>query len=276
MKAARDERAARAGWAAMACGALLGAFGASVAFAPAHWLAAAVARASAGHLQLHDPRGTVWSGSALLMLTGGPGSTDRATLPGRLRWELGLARAARGDAPGSAAWAHAQLRLHLPCCAAQPITLSLVPGIASARVSIAPGGLNLPAGWLAGLGTPFNTLQLGGSLQARTPGMQLAMAQGRIRIDGQAELVVANAVSSLSTVRPLGTYRVELTGGDAPRMQLSTLDGALQLQGSGQFVGARLRFSGVASAAPAYESALGNLLNIIGRRDGGRSIISTS
>ena len=43
--------------------------------------------------------------------------------------------------------------------------------------------------------------------------------------------------------------------------------------GTGQWVGGRLRFEGVASAAPDRLEALSNLLNIIGRRDGARSVI---
>jgi general secretion pathway protein N len=39
-------------------------------------------------------------------------------------------------------------------------------------------------------------------------------------------------------------------------------------------VGRRLRFAGEASAAPEREGALSNLLNIIGRRNGARSLIS--
>jgi general secretion pathway protein N len=35
-----------------------------------------------------------------------------------------------------------------------------------------------------------------------------------------------------------------------------------------------LRFSGVASAQPERVEALSNLLNIVGRRDGARSIIT--
>ncbi|MCY1531269.1 hypothetical protein D9M68_664890 [compost metagenome] len=38
--------------------------------------------------------------------------------------------------------------------------------------------------------------------------------------------------------------------------------------------GTALRFNGEASAAPGREDALSNLLNIIGRRDGARSIIT--
>jgi general secretion pathway protein N len=39
-------------------------------------------------------------------------------------------------------------------------------------------------------------------------------------------------------------------------------------------VGQRLRFTGEASAAPEREAQLSNLLNIIGRRSGARSLIS--
>ncbi|NBS46218.1 MAG: type II secretion system protein N [Betaproteobacteria bacterium] len=264
MKATRDNHTAPAAWGAMAGGALLGALGALVAFAPAHWLATALAHGSAGHVLLDDARGTVWNGSARLLLTGGPGSTDRAALPGRVDWKITLAPSLP------------RLQMHVPCCAAQPLAVTLTPGVASAQLQLDAAALQLPAAWLNGLGTPFNTLQLGGSLQIRTQGIGITLAQGRLRVDGEAELTVANAVSSLSTLRPLGSYRLQLTGGDTPRMQLSTLDGALRLQGSGQIVGTRLRFDGAASAAPSYEDALGNLLNIIGRRDGGRSIISMS
>ena len=264
MKPTRDDHTAPAGWGAMACGAVLGALGALVAFAPAHWLAAALAHGSAGHVLLDDARGTVWDGSARLLLTGGPGSTDRAALPGRVDWQISLAPP------------QPRVQLHLPCCAAQPLAVTVTPGVASARLQLGASALQLPAAWLSGLGTPFNTLQLGGSLQLRTQGLDVTLAQGRLRVDGEAELTVANAVSSLSTLRPLGSYRLQLSGGDTPRMQLSTLDGALRLQGNGQIVGTRLRFDGAASAAPSYEDALGNLLNIIGRRDGSRSIISVS
>ena len=48
---------------------------------------------------------------------------------------------------------------------------------------------------------------------------------------------------------------------------------SLQLVGSGQWVGARLRFEGTATAAPDRVDALSNLLNIIGRRDGARATI---
>ena len=80
--------------------------------------------------------------------------------------------------------------------------------------------------------------------------------------------------SRLSTIQPLGSYRVRIEGGDMTSLQLSTLDGALQLQGQGQWVGQRLRFQGEAWAAEGREAALANLLTMIGQRSGKRVLLS--
>src|SRR5688572_6603237 len=69
-------------------GALAGLVLALLLFAPATWLAAGLAQASDGQVQLADARGTIWNGSAQLVLTGGAGSKDAAPLPGRLDWQL--------------------------------------------------------------------------------------------------------------------------------------------------------------------------------------------
>ena len=70
-------------------GALLGALGATVAFAPARWAAWALLQASQGRVVLGQAQGTVWSGQARITLTGGPGSRDALTLPGHLAWKAG-------------------------------------------------------------------------------------------------------------------------------------------------------------------------------------------
>jgi general secretion pathway protein N len=72
----------------------------------------------------------------------------------------------------------------------------------------------------------------------------------------------------------MGSYRITVTGGATPNLQLETLEGSLQLSGSGQWIGEQLHFNGVATAAPGREEQLSNLLNIIGRRSGPKSIIS--
>ena len=63
------------------------------------------------------------------------------------------------------------------------------------------------------------------------------------------------------------------TGTDNATVALQTLRGELLLQGNGQWVGGQLRFRGDAQAAPGREEALANLLNIIGRRQGPRSLL---
>ena len=72
----------------------------------------------------------------------------------------------------------------------------------------------------------------------------------------------------------MGSYQIDLTGGNTPQLALNTLSGALKLSGSGSWVGSKLRFSGVASVEPELLGAFTNLLNIIGRRQGVQSIIT--
>lgn len=252
-------------------GALIGAVVACAVFAPASWLAGAVSRASSERLLLADARGTVWQGSAVMVLTGGEGSRDASALPGRLQWRLGL------DGPALA------LRAQQACCINGELVLRIVPGLGRMRVELpaTPGGGSIgqwPASWLMGLGTPWNTLQPSGQLQLSSPGLALEQVQGRWRFSGQAVLDLGSMASRLSTLDVLGSYRLVLRGdagqGDAATVQLSTTSGALQLSGQGNWAASRLRFNGQASAAAGAEAALGNLLNIIGRRQGALSVIS--
>ena len=130
-----------------------------------------------------------------------------------------------------------------------------------------------PAHLLSGLGTPFNTIAPQGELALRTQGLTLDWVAGRLQVAGLAQLDAQDLSSRLSTLRPMGSYRFTLSGGAATELNLSTLQGSLQLSGRGQWVGGKLRFVGEASSTPEHQAALSNLLNIIGRRDGARSVI---
>jgi general secretion pathway protein N len=247
----------------IACGAaLLGSFGALIAFAPAAWLARGVQAATNGHVLLAEPQGSIWRGSAQLLLTGGEGTQDAASLPGRVDWTLRPVRLG------------AQVTLNLPCCAAQAVQMTLMPAWSQLAVVMGNSRVNLPASWLSGLGAPWNTLDPQGQLSLSTEAFQVQFAAGRTRIGGMITLDLLSMSSRLSTLSPLGDYRLQLSAGDVPVIKLQTLQGALQLSGSGQVVGSRLRFSGEASAAQGSEAALGNVLNIIGRRQGAKSLIS--
>jgi general secretion pathway protein N len=278
-------------------GALLGAcvtaFLTAVVCAPAAWLADRLAQATDGRFLLADARGSVWDGSAVLVLTGGPGSRSASALPGRLHWTIGLDGSALG------------LRARQDCCINGELRLRITPALSRARVDlVVPGsapataagvavgeaiGRTLgrtigqwPASWLVGLGAPWNTLQPTGTLQLSSRGLSLEQVQGRWRFNGTAELELGNIASRLAALDVLGSYRLSLQGdaaqGQPPRLQLRTTSGALLLDGQGEWSGpdatARLRFSGTAAAAPGAEAALGGLLNIIGRRQGARSLIT--
>lgn len=252
-------------WRWAVTGAGIGLLVALLLFAPARWLAAAVASASDAHVQLADPRGTVWNGSAQLVLSGGAGSHDQTALPERLDWRIRPAL----DTGGAALFAQLQAN----CCMAQPWRMRAAPRWGGVLLTVADGEARLPAALLAGLGTPWNTLQPEGLLALSTQALAIDLNAGRLVLTGHAQLEARTMSSRLSTLKPMGSYRLTLAGGTPTTLQLETLEGALQLSGSGQWIGSRLRFDGVATAAPEFTDALSNLLNIIGRRDGVRSII---
>lgn len=248
-------------------GAALGALAAAVAFLPATWLAGQVAGWTGQRVLLAQASGTVWSGEATLVLTGGRDSRDATMLPGRLRWRV---------RPALAGW---RLELQQDCCLNGTVALRISPGIARTEVELLPkpGWLGQwPSALLSGLGTPWNTLQLGGAIQLSSPGLRLVQAAGRWSVEGRAEVLMLNATSPLVTLEQLGSYRLALFSTPEGRVQttLETTEGPLQLQGEGTLGPAGLHFRGEAWAAPGEESALNNLLNIIGRRQGERSLIS--
>lgn len=271
-------RAARASLRWVVVGLLCGAVVAAVAFAPATWLATALAGLTQQRLLLTDARGTVWRGDAVAVLAGGADSRSAALLPERVRWRI---------APSGLGL---ELRLHQPCCMTDAALLRLRPGFDRVSVQLLPGvGADAhgdtigqwPAAWLAGLGAPWNTLRLGGSLRLSSPGLTLDVAAGRWTLAGHAELRLADIASPLTSLDRLGSYLVQLdsgkgsdSGDGTPTFELSTLDGSLLLDGNGQWTGSHWRFRGQARAAPGAEAELDNLLNFFGRRQGALSVIS--
>ena len=243
-------------------GALSGLVVAAVLLAPAAWLAAALYQATSGRAQLVETIGTVWTGSGRLVLTGGSGSRDSAALPGRVRWKLRPAGFALG------------LALSADCCAPLPVQARALPRWGGVRLQIFDSASEWPAPLLSGLGAPWNTVRAGGKLRLMTQGLALEWLSGQAVLAGRAELTALDLTSSLTTLKPMGSYQLSLTGGTATELKLATLEGSLQLTGTGRWVGSRLNFQGIATAAPEHEAALANLLNIIGRRDGARSIIT--
>jgi general secretion pathway protein N len=256
----RSGTASAAPW-LLAVGTLaIGVFAGLIGLAPAHWLEPLVART--GHLQLVDARGTIWSGSARLMLTAGAGSREQAMLPERIEWSV------RSAAMGL------RLSLMARCCMSEPMALSLSLVRGMPQLNLTQHQSIWPADPLAALGTPLNTLKFAGRLRFQTDGLQWNWGAGVVSVQGRANLELQDLASALSTLKPMGHYRLAFEGGQNPHFTLSTVEGALQLKGQGQWQAGRLRFTGHASAQPGSEEVLNNVLNIVGRREGAQSIIS--
>lgn len=256
----------RWGIAGAAVGTLIG----LVAFAPASWLARGVASATQNYVLLDNPQGTIWNGSGVLVLTGGRASRDASALPGRIQWNIGLHTSGL------------ELRLSQSCCLNGLLTLRVSPGWGRTEVQVIPSAAGTvgqwPSAWLSGLGTPWNTLQLQGPIRLTTGKLTIESVQGRWILKGQADVDLLNISSRLSTRKPLGSYRLSVQGdggnGGGTVLNLSTMNGALKLYGSGNWGAGGLRFRGEATTNPEDQAALQNLLNVIGRREGPRSVIS--
>lgn len=249
-------------------GAILGTLLALIAFAPVLWVGALLSHYTSGKVQLLNTGGTVWSGHGDVLLSGGEGSRGQTALPQGLRWKL---------RPGWSQGPVLRMSLSSPCCTEQPMSIALRPSFGGAQVRVDAFSSRWPAAMLVGLGTPWNTLRMDGQLLVQSPGFSLALNGGRPRLDGQLVVEAHDLATRVSTLRPLGSYRVEFRSagdGDNAALKLATLKGGLLLDGDGQWSGGRLRFRGVASAAPGQESALANLLSIIGRRDGARTLLT--
>lgn len=251
---------------ALAC--VAGLLAGTVWQAPAQWWAMAAAHATHGQLQLLNVRGTLWGGQAHLVLTGGAASLDRQALPGALRWQL---RPAWASGPAL------QLSLRADCCVTEPVRLLLSYRQGGATLAVSDHQSLWPAGLLAGLGAPWNTIQLQGRLALNTSGLALHWHHGVPGLSGQAALDLQGTSSALTPFRPLGDYRLRIESpepGGQMAIELRTLQGALTLTGDGRWDGGRLRFRGTAEAHPDHVDALSNLLNVLGQRDGARARLS--
>ena len=244
---------------------------------PAPWLAQAVSKATHGQIQLQEAQGTLWQGSGKLVLTGGAGSRDAMALPGRVHWQLSIA-------PQGLQLPKVHLQWMAACCMAQAthiqMSAQLMPQTLTLHINDHTS--QWPAGLLSGLGAPWNTMQPEGNLVVTTQQLNIVLSAQSTAMQGNLMVTAEDMSSKLSTLRPMGTYQINLNSGSlnngvpgsTPTLKLTTLSGSLLLSGQGQWQGSHFQFRGEASAVPEHAAALSNLLNIIGRRQGARSLLS--
>ncbi|MBI0326811.1 type II secretion system protein N [Burkholderia plantarii] len=220
-----------------------------VALLPAAWVTPQFARASGGHLNLVDADGSLWHGSATLLLAPGHDRSASTLLPGRIEWQTSFWSLFTGH-----------LRMTMRQTEAMPDPITVDATLRGALVS--SGAMAVPASLLAGLGTPFNTLDLQGDVRIGWSDWRLFGQD----VFGQLTLTITDMSSRLSIVKPLGSYRAvwQAQGANAT-LDLSTLKGPLFLQGHGTFAGRTSSFNGTARADDAQRENLIGLLNLLGR-----------
>ncbi len=219
---------------------------------PAAWITPQFGKATQGHINLVEPSGSLWHGSASLVLAAGRDGGAGTLLPGRVQWDTAFWPLLTG-----------RLRMRMRQTPAMPEPIEV--NAASRATTISSGEIAVPAGLLAGLGAPFNTLDLQGTVQLSwTPWRLLGS-----RAYGQLAVTLTDMSSRVSPVKPLGSYRVVLQSqGDSSTIDLSTLSGSLLLKGQGTVSAGSTSFHGQASATQQASDNLAGLLNLLGRPTG--------
>ncbi len=240
--------------------------------APASWLDGILRQASDGRVRMTDTEGGLWSGSGRIVLANVDADSGRGTLgrasagseslvsgvqiPGRCNWQLN---------PWPLFLAQLDIRLKLEHMRE---TVS-IKGNRQQLVGTA-GSFDLPQIRMDRLGSPWNTIQPNAALAVRWEPFRLE--QGKLI--GKATVTVSQVASALSSVRPLGSYRIDLdSNGQKAQIGMSTLTGPLQLDGQGEWtLRGGLKFTAYAQAT-AEQLKLQPLLSLLGKRDGDRTII---
>lgn len=220
-----------------------------LALLPAAWVTPQFARLTQGHVNLIDPSGSLWHGSASLMLAAGPDQGAATVLPGRIEWHTAFWPLLTG-----------KVRMNMRHTDAMPQPVTVDASFGGATLS--PGDMVVPAALLTGLGAPFNTLDLQGGVRVKWTQWHLF----RNGTFGQIAVTLDDMSSRVSTVKPLGSYRVVYQAqGAASTIDLSTLKGPLLLSGHGTVARGGVSFHGEASAAPEARATLGGLLALLGQ-----------
>lgn len=223
---------------------------------PARWLAARMEAAAPGRYPVHEVDGTLWKGSAKALINAPGGSL----VIDRVEWDFLPSRLAQGRAAfaiklrGAGFDAAYEAGRSLGGWGVREL-------VVRADAALAAAALPLIARW-----------RPEGRLTAQAPSIDVSGSE----IRGTLRIELEGAATSLSAVRPLGSYRAEITGeGPAGKVALTTLAGPLRLAGQGRIEWpSRFTFAGEARGEGPNAGALDPLLQMLGpaRPDGARTL----
>ncbi|MHB1950567.1 MAG: type II secretion system protein N [Acidiferrobacteraceae bacterium] len=213
--------------------------------APSAWTAFLISRMSDGTLGVASPAGSFWSGRGSLYLRKG-----HPVHLGTLSWRL---------EPAALLLGRAQAVLTL----AGPIQVHVTLIRSWGETALHGLSATIPAALLVPMNASLRLLKPSGRLRLQAALFTLTSANAK----GRAALIWTSAGTALSTLNPLGDYRLRLQGmGPRMRFTLQTLRGALGLSGQGQWDRrGRFRFQGLATARGSDPRAR-RLVRLLGPR----------
>ncbi len=184
---------------------------------PASWFAWGLNRYTGGTVRLDPIAGSLWQGSGKLVIY------YPATVPhdlGNTEWSVNPFWLLTGQV-------QMRWRAESPDGQAQSVVR-----LGRNRIQLLETQAAFPAQTIASFYAPASLIAPQGTVQLQTD--KLAINKGVL--EGTAEILWNSAGSNLTPVQPLGNYRLEITAaGKTAALKLSTLQGALDLAGQGQW-----------------------------------------
>jgi general secretion pathway protein N len=219
---------------------------------PASWFAWGLNRYTQGSVRLDPISGSLWSGNGRLVIYYPPTTPHEF---GQTEWRIN---------PFWLLTGRVQLSL---LTSNQDRKIKTTLGIAGNSFMLEDTEAEFSAAFVTQLYTPLSLISPQGKV--RISAESLTLASGKV--DGVAMLEWLNAGSALSSVQPLGDYRLDITGAEKnANLKLTTLRGDLEFTGQGQWQPQTGQVQINGTALPrARASDLESLLSMLGTDQGG-------
>ncbi|MHB8455424.1 MAG: type II secretion system protein N [Acidiferrobacterales bacterium] len=228
--------------------------------APAAWIAWNLVRISHGVVSLNEPQGTLWRGKGDIVIHNASSPPRRL---GAARWSI------------NPLWLFAgQVEAHV-ALSDPGINVDGALRLGYGRLVLSDVSASFPAQLAAAFYGPATLLSPAGQVHINAKEFTLKRGDAR----GNAIVQWQGASSSLSSVQPLGNYRLSMDGrGETVAIKLETVNGSLSVSGQGQWqtTSGQIQFNGVAKPV-AQPAELEPMLKLLGPdRGNGQRILSVN
>jgi general secretion pathway protein N len=184
---------------------------------PASWFAWGLNRYTQGSVRLDPIAGSLWAGNGRLVIYYPPTTPHEF---GQTEWRINPLWLIAGRVQLSVQTSH------------QDRQIKTTLGAARNSFMLKDTEGELPAAFVAQIYTPISLISPQGKVRISAEDLTLSPD----KVDGAATLEWLNAGSSLSSVQPLGDYRLAIEGAERnANLKLTTLRGDLEFTGQGQW-----------------------------------------